>query len=354
MITNLTRVNQNEIYRRIQMANPYHLKIMKLESSSTWNDWRSTNMINQPDLAEADLSRMAMTGIDISNGNFEGTKMLLSDFSDSVIVSTNFWMASMIAVNLSGCNLLESRFVNANLIRANLSKSNLSFADFSNAKLNQAKLQSCTFYGARMFKTELQRADLSNAKLFAANLSHANLAKSNLSSAVLAEANLVRANLSNANLSGADFSGAKMRGANLRGAVLVNVNFNRADLRHADLAGATLINCDLRQAELDQAQLPQSDTKGLKRLVGLCKSWNFRRLSPTLANLAHSEKGHSKAPQPYQNGAKAFQGRNEAAVDLLLNHIAVLRDVHGLITQSSDLKPKDAAQNRKINGQNKK
>jgi len=112
------------------------------------------DIVQIPDLNQADLRGVNLSGVDLSG------------------------------VNLSGANLRH-----ANLSSANLYRANLSYASLINANLSHGNL-----VGANLSHANLKYSDLTSY----ANLSHANLSGANLRHANLSDADLYRANLSGA------------------------------------------------------------------------------------------------------------------------------------------------------------
>ena len=110
------------------MANPEHLKILE-QGVKVWNKWREENPGINPNLAEAYLHRVDLSGADLS-----GTKL-----------------------------------GRANLIDADLSGANLRGADLSGARLgwtnlSAAHLKDCEFNDAHLLQTIFADVDLSEAQ----------------------------------------------------------------------------------------------------------------------------------------------------------------------------------------------
>jgi len=181
-----------------------------------------------------------------------GAYLPSSNFSGSLLSSTDFHNANLSSANLSSANLLG-----ADLSSANLSSANLSSADLSSAKLSSANLSS-----ARLYSTNLSGADLSNATLSNATLSSARLISADLSRATLSGAKLNNADLTHATLSGANLSSAYLSSADLSFARLNSANLSRADLSGANLHFATLVNANLTGADLSGVNLTGADLSG--------------------------------------------------------------------------------------------
>ena len=113
-------------------------------------------------------------------------------------------------LNFSNFILVQTNFREASLQFSNLSKIQGQDADFSLAKLR----------GSHFYRAQLEKACFYKAELVRANLREANLQK-----AILVKANLRKADLRGADLRGANLAGADLRGARLEGAKLYGVRF---------------------------------------------------------------------------------------------------------------------------------
>jgi uncharacterized protein YjbI with pentapeptide repeats len=174
------------------MANEKHLKVLK-RGVDEWNEWRSKNKDEIPDLSSADLSDANLRYADLSHAN-------LSD---------------------------------ANLSRADLSHANLSRADLSRTILHGAHIRDTNLISANLSRANLRSADLSHANLSCANLRSADLSSANLSRTDLSHANLSHADLSHSNLSSANFSHANLSSAELKMSTLIYTVFGNTDLEDA-------------------------------------------------------------------------------------------------------------------------
>ncbi len=119
------------------MANPEHLEILN-QGVDAWNEWRLANMGVLPDLSNANLIDVDLSG-----------------------------------ANLTQVNLRRTRRRVANLSRANLSWSDLSNADLRQSNLVDAELFEADLRGARLRNANLKDAWLSDTKLQGTDFSYA-------------------------------------------------------------------------------------------------------------------------------------------------------------------------------------
>ncbi|WP_193196192.1 pentapeptide repeat-containing protein [Nostoc sp. MG11] len=234
------------------------------------------------------------SGVDLSEANLSGAKL----------IGVNFSQANLSVINLSGANLSEANLSGVKLNVARLSGVNLSSAILNNASLNvanliRADLSRAQLKGATLIRAELIRADLSRADLFEANLSSAdlreatlrqvNLRHANLSEAILRGSSLTGANLEMANLNATDLSRADISGANLRDAEL-----RQANLSHANLSGADLSGTNLRWADLSGANLRWADLSGAKLSGASLIGADLSNANLTNTSLVHADLTQAK------------------------------------------------------------
>ena len=115
------------------MANDAHVMKLK-EGVEVWNAWRNQHPDVIPNLSNANLHAMDLSGADLHSANLSG--------ADISLVFFNF----------------------ANLSNANLSKANLYGANLCDADLSKAKLIGANFNGVKLFGADLSEAIFSKAK----------------------------------------------------------------------------------------------------------------------------------------------------------------------------------------------
>lgn len=166
------------------MAIPQHLDVLK-KGVQAWNDWRSKNPDDEPDLAGAKLS-----AADLREANLRETDLRWADLSGA-----NLRAANLNRADLRRANLSRTIFHQARLSEANLSETYLSGADFREADLRKAFFIRSDLANADLSASDCQRADfrwayLIKARFNGANLSGANLIESNLTKSDLKQADL--------------------------------------------------------------------------------------------------------------------------------------------------------------------
>ena len=186
------------------------------------------------------------SGQNLTNAVFETSDLTDADFSNAVVVGTDFLGSTLTADQLYstagykakdlrgiglGClKFTWGKFAGQNLQHADLQQGNFSAADFSGANLQEACLYETNLTGADLGRAKLQRAFFHNA-----DLTNARLAGANLECAALISTSLTNADFSGANLMHVECWGSTLSGANLTG----------ADARKAsnfDITGATITN----------------------------------------------------------------------------------------------------------------
>jgi len=116
------------------MANKEHLAILK-KGVQAWNDWRNRNLGLWPNLVEANLQDMDLSGF-------------------------NFFTTDLRDADLSNCNLFKGNFSGSILIGTDLTNADLRYADLYIANLNGAKMTGAKLDFARIGITVLVDNDL--------------------------------------------------------------------------------------------------------------------------------------------------------------------------------------------------
>jgi uncharacterized protein YjbI with pentapeptide repeats len=117
------------------MANEEHLRILN-EGVEVWNQWRRDNPNEVPDLSDATLFEMNLSG-----ANFSGTGFSDADFSLANLRSANLCNSDLFNANLSGTCLCGTNFENADLTRSRFILCNLRDAIVENAIVTYIDIQ---------------------------------------------------------------------------------------------------------------------------------------------------------------------------------------------------------------------
>jgi transcriptional regulator with XRE-family HTH domain len=124
---------------------PYSLEILK-QGPDSWNSWREEHQGEYLPLANIDLSKANLKGI-----NFSQVSLCQADLSE-----TDLRISNLSEADLRGANLSE-----ADLRGADLRKANLYWADLSEANLSEADLRGADLRKANLIGAELNEAELS-------------------------------------------------------------------------------------------------------------------------------------------------------------------------------------------------
>jgi hypothetical protein len=147
------------------MANEEHLAILR-QDVDVWNAWRVKDPNVRPDLQEADLTKIYLSGANLRAADLRGV-----DLRERDLRAVDLRAADLRAVNISAANLWR-----ADLRKANLNGTNLNGADLRAADLRAANLQRADLRGANLWRADFSDAILSRADFSEAILSDAILA----------------------------------------------------------------------------------------------------------------------------------------------------------------------------------
>jgi len=172
------------------MAIPQHLNVLK-KGIQAWNNWRTANPGDEPDLAgaklstadlrEANLRETDLRWADLSGANLSGAILNRADLRRANLNRTIFHLAK-----LSEANLSETYLSGANLREADLRKAFFIRSDLANADLSASDCQRADFRWAYLIKARFNEANLSGANLIEANLTKSELKQANLGEAFVA------------------------------------------------------------------------------------------------------------------------------------------------------------------------
>jgi uncharacterized protein YjbI with pentapeptide repeats len=112
------------------MANPEHLEILN-QGVDVWNEWTKSQIVDEPDLSNADLVGFDLRGADLSYTFLDGTV-----FWNAELSKANFNNAYLIGADLRGADLSNADLRGATLYSANLSGAELGGANLTGVKLN--------------------------------------------------------------------------------------------------------------------------------------------------------------------------------------------------------------------------
>lgn len=150
-----------------------------------WNEWRIANPKVKPALLDADLSEMALEGVNFSEMDLSG-----ADLYGAMLEGANLKMAKLPKAELS-----EARLSGAALYKANLAGAFLTEADLTGTNLGAADLSGADLRGAQAVGVDLTEATLRSSILVGSDLTGAVLTRADITDADLSGANLADANV---------------------------------------------------------------------------------------------------------------------------------------------------------------
>ncbi len=113
------------------MVNQEHLNILR-QGVRAWNQWRRDHHI-QPDLSEADLSKM-----DLTDANLSETNLVRANLSETTLTGASLAVAKLDKANFRNSILHDANLTTANLHGADLTEASLYWTNFRGAKLGGA------------------------------------------------------------------------------------------------------------------------------------------------------------------------------------------------------------------------
>lgn len=163
------------------------------------------------------LARNAATNAQVQQAPIQPVQPILDQppLSDTNLGGGNFKCTDY--PNLKRQDLIGKNLRNADCTRAALAGKDLSNLNLEVANLSRANLKNANLRGTNLRTADLTGADLTGADLSGANLEGANLSNTVLEKTNLSNGNLTNADLAGAKLEGANLIGAKKEGAKFNG-----------------------------------------------------------------------------------------------------------------------------------------
>lgn len=146
----------------------------------------------------------------ISNCKFDSALMNYVDFSNNVIIDTDFEEAYLLKAKLHNCEFIRATFHGRRLKSADISDTNLSFSTFQNCNLNEVKL-----HRARLIETRIEKSELVKTNFYNASLRSSMFIANNLTGADFRYADLTLLTLDKCHLNCAKFFQTQRGGLNL-------------------------------------------------------------------------------------------------------------------------------------------
>jgi len=154
--------------------NPEHLAVLA-RGVGEWNKWRRENPYLRPDLEDADLR-----GLDLSGATFSQMNLVNVDLRETRLVGVNLIAADvngsrLMRADLSEANCISANFFGAQLAGASLAGAVLDHADMRSADLSNADLSGARLIGTILIATPLRGANFSDARIGGAVLGDVDL-----------------------------------------------------------------------------------------------------------------------------------------------------------------------------------
>jgi hypothetical protein len=146
------------------MADPKHLEILK-QGADAWNSWINKNVHIRPDLRNADLRGINLTGCYLAESELYGADLSEQDLTGLSLYESNLTETKFNRTILTKADFTGARLYRADLIEAILEGANLQATDFRDANLRRANLRETYLGGAIFTGANLYDADLNGAKL---------------------------------------------------------------------------------------------------------------------------------------------------------------------------------------------
>jgi uncharacterized protein YjbI with pentapeptide repeats len=168
---------------------------------------------------------------------------LLTDFSGSNLVDTDFAGVTAHKRKFNGSSLLGSDFSGADLTGSSFSAS-----DVGEAIFDETNLTDCTFSASDLRDASFNKTILVRTEFTSSDLAGAKFTNTKLIDVKLTTMELRKTIFESCSFQGVDFRFSDLRGLCLDGQTFIDVRFDRASLNDVTFNGATLKNVSFRPA----------------------------------------------------------------------------------------------------------
>jgi uncharacterized protein YjbI with pentapeptide repeats len=262
---------------------------MVLQGAGTWNEWRTSNGVQIPDLEGADLSVDSVGPLGLEGVNLAGAILRRAFLNGQRLARSDFQNADMRFANLRSVDLDGADLRNANLQEAQLQPALVPFeedlsSDPTGAMNNLARAVESEG-GSFTIEQEGKGRSYSLPPHFIVRGQRMGR-PSTLKMATLDGANLGRANLARSVFTKASLRNADLDGATLEEVVLVQADLTGANLRAVKLTELSLAASELQEFPIEIIQLSALRVLNLKNnriarlpseLVVTCESKRYYR-----------------------------------------------------------------------------
>jgi hypothetical protein len=133
------------------MSNPDHLDRLIAAADASdmapWNAWRDSNPDVSPDLIEANLQGVILSGANLSGANLYGAELDGADLSTADLSKADLGRADLEGADLCAANLSGANLAGAALSWADLRDADLTWADLRDADLGGANFENTNVTG---------------------------------------------------------------------------------------------------------------------------------------------------------------------------------------------------------------
>jgi len=140
--------------------NPEHLKILR-QGVKHWNFWRDQHPEVRPDLEGANVQKLTLRDVNLSNGNLRR----LQAGGDYKSNGANFLGANFTGADLEGAQLRSSILRHAKFDSAILTEAKLTNADLYHVSFVNCMMHKVDLWGSAVTQSDFRGADLTEARL---------------------------------------------------------------------------------------------------------------------------------------------------------------------------------------------
>lgn len=235
-----------------------------------WNDFRKSTSNSQVDLSGLKLSCKDFRNYDFSNciliktdfqkshlgnANFSNTIANASSFRDAYFNKTNFEKSDLRASNFKATIIKYSNFDDCLFNSSDFSGSKMKQTTLLRANIRDSIFCSTQLDNVTLTKAHFERSLFRDAKIFNSELGLVKLNDSEIKSTIIINCKfttgmLYGSNFDDCKINDSDFSNTLFSGSRITNSEINNSTFIRVDFRHTQLNANTFTNSDLSKSKI--------------------------------------------------------------------------------------------------------
>jgi uncharacterized protein YjbI with pentapeptide repeats len=152
---------------QIRLENAYlGQALLKKLTSEEWNLWRLNHPTTHPNLKNADLKKLDLSGFDLRETDFSNACLDETNLNYAILMNANCENASMRHVEMQSASAYFANFKNVDFCDSNLQRTNFSSSDMQACNFSKANLSDSIMIHTLVTKADMTQANTEGANMY--------------------------------------------------------------------------------------------------------------------------------------------------------------------------------------------